>query len=322
MSEMPIRVFLKKMLPPSAYGQLRKLRGAPARIFQSAMDQCGYVVARKSDYYSPLPSRREMKSTMARWTRPSSLLGVEYDLAEMKSRLTNLICRYHAEFMDLLPYEQACELGFGLGYSRLDAQILYAMLRAKKPAQYLEIGSGLSTYYASLAARRNASENRPMRITCVEPHPFAALKTIPDITVIEREVQSVGLGTFTALGANDVLFIDSSHIVRLDGDVPFLLLEVLPALNAGPLIHIHDIPFPYHGPYPADYWVNQATWPVWWNESMLLQALLCGNRSFSIALSAPLLRYHDEPFLKQFIPNYQDIDEEPNAPSAIWLKKV
>jgi predicted O-methyltransferase YrrM len=322
MSEMPIRALLKKTLPPGAYGELRKIRGAPARIFQSAMDQCGYVVARKSDYYSPLPSRRAMQSTMARWTRPSSLLGVEYDLAEMKVKLKHLFCRYHAEFMDLLPYEQACGLGFGPGYTRLDAQILYAMLRAKKPAQYLEIGSGLSTYYASLAARRNASENRPMRITCVEPHPFAALKTIPDITLIEQEVQSVGLETFTALGADDVLFIDSSHIVRLDGDVPFLLLEVLPALRAGPLIHIHDIPFPYHGPYPADYWINQATWPVWWNESMLLHALLCGNRSFSIALSAPLLRYHDEPFLKQFIPNYQDIDEEPNASSAIWLKKV
>jgi predicted O-methyltransferase YrrM len=321
MSEMPIRAFLKKTLSPGAYGQLRTIRSAPARIFQSAMDQCGYVVARKSDY-SPLPSRREMQSAMARWTRPSSLLGVEYDLAEMKTKLTNLIRKYHAEFMDLLPYEQACGLGFGPCYTRLDAQILYAMLRAKKPARYVEIGSGLSTYYASLAARRNASENRPMQITCVEPYPFAALKTIPGITLIGQQVQSVGRETFAALGADDVLFIDSSHIVRLDGDVPFLFLEVLPALHAGPLIHIHDIPFPYHGPYPADYWIYQATWPVWWNESMLLHALLCGNKSFSVMMSAPLLRHHDEAFLKELIPDYQDVNEEPNTFSSIWLRKV
>ncbi len=157
--------------------------------------------------------------------------------------------------MELLPYEEALALGFGPGYTRLDALVLYAMLRAKKPARYVEVGSGLSTYYASLAGQKNASDDRPMQITCVEPYPFEALKMIAGITVLQREVQDMGLELFTELSDDDVLFIDSSHIVRLDGDVPFLFLEVLPALRTGPLIHIHDIPFPYHCPYPADYWI-------------------------------------------------------------------
>lgn len=204
------------------YGHLRDVKNSPARMFQWTMDACGFVVARKSDYYSPLPSRRRLTSTMTRWMKPSSLLGVAYDLAEMKVTLADLVCRYHEEFMGLLPYKEALALGFGPGFTRLDALVLYAMIRAKKPARYVEVGSGLSTYYASLAGQRNAREGRPMQITCVEPYPFEALKTIPGITVIQREVQNVKLELFAELGEDDVLFIDSSHIVRLDGDVPFL----------------------------------------------------------------------------------------------------
>jgi hypothetical protein len=291
-------------------------------MFQSTMDACGFVVARKSDYYSPLPSRRRLKSTMERWTKPSSLLGVKYDLAGMKVTLADLVGRYHAEFMELLPYEEALALGFCPGYTQLDAQVLYSMIRAKKPARYVEVGSGLSTYYANLAGQRNAAEGRPMQITCVEPYPFRALETIPGITLMQQEVQSVGLEVFASLGENDVLFIDSSHVVRLDGDVPFLFLEVLPALRTGPLIHIHHIPFPYHCPYPAEYWIYGKTWPMWWNESMLLHALLCGNKQFAVCLSTPLIRYHDEAFLKELIPQYQTIEEEPNTFSSIWLKRV
>jgi hypothetical protein len=291
-------------------------------MFQWTMDACGFVVARKSDCYSPLPSRRRLKSTMARWTKPSSLFGVAYDLAELKNMLTELVGSYREEFMELLPYEEALALGFGPGYTRLDALVLYAMLRARKPARYVEVGSGLSTYYASLAGQRNAGEGRPMQITCVEPYPFEALKTISGITILQHEVQDVEVELFTKLGENDVLFIDSSHIVRLDGGVPFLFLEVLPSLRAGPLVHIHDIPFPYHCPYPPDYWIYKGLWPMWWNESMLLHALLCGNRQFEVTLSAPLLRYHDEDFLRRLIPDYRDIRKEPNTFSSIWLQRV
>jgi predicted O-methyltransferase YrrM len=291
-------------------------------MFQWGMDACGFVVARKSDYYSPLPSRKRLKSTMGRWAKPSSLSGVAYDLVGMKVTLADLIGRYYNEFAELLPYEEALAQGFGPGYPRLDALVLYSMLRARKPARYVEVGSGLSTYYASLAGQKNALDGKPMQITCVEPYPFEALKTIRGITVLQREVQDVGLDLFTDLGEGDVLFIDSSHAVRLDGDVPFLFLEVLPALRTGPLIHIHDIPFPYHCPYPADYWIYKAVWPMWWNESMLLHALLCGNRQFAVTLSTPLIRFHDEAFLKQLIPGYRTVEEEPNTFSSIWLKKV
>jgi hypothetical protein len=109
--------------------------------------------------------------------------------------------------------------------------------------------------------------------------------------------------------------VTQSHVIRLDGDVPFLFLEVL---RAGPLVHIHDIPFPY----PAEYWIYKSVWPMWWNESMLLHALLCGNKQFAVTLSTPLIRFHDGAFLKQLIPDYKTVDEEPNTFSSIWLKRV
>ena len=316
-----LRSIVKKVVPSPVRERMRTLGKTSARGFQWSMDACGFVVARKSDYYSPLPSRRQLSETRARWERPSALTGISYDLATMKTTLAELIDTYSAEFLDLLPYERARELGFGPGYPRMDALVLYSMLRAKKPKQYLEVGSGLSTYYADLAGQRNASEGRPMQITCVEPYPFAALKKIPGIRLIQSEVQDVEVGLFTSLGEDDVLFIDSSHIVRLDGDVPFLFLEVLPALGAGPLVHIHDIPFPYHCPYPADLWIYKQVWPMWWNESMLLHALLVGNKKFEVLLSTPLLRYHDETFLRTTMPGYRGTKEEENTFSSIWLKK-
>jgi hypothetical protein len=322
MSTSAIREILKRLLPPSVYAGLRTAKNSPAVSFQWAMDKCGFVVARKRDFYSPLPSRAALAATRTRWTKPSPLTGVHFDLEQMKATLTVLVNTYDQEFSSLLPYEQAMKLGFGPGYTRLDARILYSMLREHKPPHYVEVGSGLSTYYANLAAHQNAAEGFPMRITCIEPHPFPALSTIQPVTLIQQQVQDVGLELFTSLGPRDVLFIDSSHIVRLDGDVPFLFLEVLPTLPPGPLIHIHDIPFPYHGPFPPDYWIYKAVWPMWWNESMLLHALLCNNSGLEIVLSTPLLRFHDEPFLQNLIPDYQTIEQEPNTFSSIWLKRV
>jgi len=248
--------------------------------------------------------------------------GIEYDLGAMKITFANLIGDYYREFEALGSFESASKMGFGPGYTRLDAIVLYAMIRMRQPAQYLEVGSGLSTYYANAAGQINAREGHPMQITCIEPYPFAALLKIPGISVKKMPVQDAKLDLFMALGENDVLFIDSSHIVRLDGDVPFLLLEVLPILRPGVLIHVHDIPFPYHGPYPPDYWIYKQTWPVWWNESMLLHALLCGNKQFSITLSAPLIRHQDESFLAELVPGYKTIKEEPNTFSSIWLQTM
>jgi hypothetical protein len=118
-----------------------------------------------------------------------ALHGIEYDVAQMKSELSDLLSGYLDEFCLIEPYPKLKEMGFGPGYTAVDALTLYLMVRQFKPKGYIEVGSGLSTFYCSLAAERNGKEGHPLEITCIEPHPFDKLRTIPGIQVLSQEVQ-------------------------------------------------------------------------------------------------------------------------------------
>jgi hypothetical protein len=290
--------------------------------FRQSLDAAGFQVARNDDYYSPLPSVAHLKANEARWNRPSSLRGIEYDLASMKQALVELLAGYLDEFLTYPPYAQIQKMGFGQGYTAVDALTLYMMIRHLKPRRYIEVGSGVSTYYCSLAAQRNESEGHPLQITCIEPYPFEKLATIPGIRLLAQKVEDVEISLFQELQENDVLFIDSSHILRVDGDVPFLYLEVLPGIHPGVVTHIHDIPYPFNSPYPPKRWIFQEGWPMFWNEPMVLQAFLAFNKNFKICLSTPLIRYFDEPFLQQTIPIYESVAQNPNTFSSIWLRRI
>jgi len=290
--------------------------------FRRSLEAAGFQVARDEDYYSPLPSVARLRADVARWNRPSALHGLDYDLAAMKSVLAELLASYLDEFLTYPPYAQVQKMGFGPGYTAVDALTLYVMIRHLKPQRYLEVGSGVSTYYCSLAAERNASEGHPLKMTCIEPYPFEKLSTIPGIRVLTQKVEDVDPSLFQQLQENDVLFIDSSHILRLDGDVPFLYLEVLPVLNIGVVTHIHDIPYPYNFPYPPELWIFGQDWPMFWNEPMVLQAFLAFNKNFKISLSTPLIRHFDEAFLKESIPIYESVGQTPNTFSSIWIKRI
>ena len=319
-----MKALARQVLPTFVWDRLKRAKAdvlSPANV-QSFLDRAGYVVARKDNYYSPLTSVADLKSTFSRWYRPSALKGVDYDLDGMKVALSDLLARYLPEFMAFPPYEELRQAGFGPGYTAVDALTLYMMIRHLKPARYIEVGSGLSTYYCSLAAARNASEGHPLAITCIEPYPFAKLYAIPGIDIIAKPVQDVEVSLFERLRSGDVLFIDSSHILRIDGDVPFLYLEVLPTIEAGVFVHIHDVPFPYNVPYPPDLWVFGQDWPMLWNEAMIVQAFLAMNKDFRITMSTPLLRYFDEGFMRRSIPFYQSIDQNPNTFSSLWLQRV
>jgi hypothetical protein len=113
-------------------------------------------------------------------------------------------------------------------------------------------------------------------------------------------------------------------MVKIDGDVPYLYLEVIPRLKNGVIIHIHDIHFPYNVPYPPQYYVFGKKRPVFWNEAMLLQAFLCFNDAYKIIMSISLMQYFDEQFLRDHIPNYEPISLERTAThsGSIWIEKV
>ncbi|MBA2334162.1 MAG: class I SAM-dependent methyltransferase [Pyrinomonadaceae bacterium] len=291
-------------------------------VLSKTLGLIGYNISRQKDYYSPLPTASHLKKNIGRWYRPSELSGVKYDLVEMKELLTTLLSRYLDEFLEIPPYRELQDQGFGLGYTPVDALTLFLMIRHIKPARYIEVGSGLSTYYCSLAAKKNAEEGFPVKITCIEPYPFEKLYSITGIEILAKEVQNVEPAFFDQLQENDVFFIDSSHSLRVDSDVAYLYLEILPKLKNGVFIHVHDISFPYNIPYPPEFWILDKAEPMFWNEAMVLQALLSGNDSFEMLLSTPLIRFFEEDFLQKNIPIYETVEQNPNAFSSMWLKRT
>jgi hypothetical protein len=317
---------LKALIPEPVLRRLSFARRETVKSLRRFVELLGYTVARRKDFYSPLPVESELAARKGRWNRPSALSGVDVDLGLWKRRLEGYIDRWADEFRKLPPYIENAEAGFGPGYNEIDALLLYSVLRERRPARYLEVGSGLSTLYASFAAAVNAGEGSPMLITCVEPDPYPGLLGMKDIEILEKEVQDIPLDRLVELEERDVLFIDSSHVVKIDGDVPYLILEVLPRIPAGVAVHIHDIPFPYNTPFPAGHWVlgkerYSPGWPMFWTEAMMLQAFLAFNERFEILLSLPLLRFHDEDFLRKTLPRYRSVEEEPNTFSSIWLER-
>ncbi|MDN5894337.1 MAG: class I SAM-dependent methyltransferase [Nocardioides sp.] len=283
----------------------------------------GYNIVKRADYYSTLPVLAEIEKTRARWDRPSPLAGLDLDVPGMRKRLGVLADGWEAEFLDVTgDYLANTRRGFGPGYPAFDARTLYYMLREHKPARYLEVGSGLSTYYASLAAARNVADGSPLSIACIEPYPFDALRTLPDFALVEGFVQDVPLARFEELESGDVLFIDSSHALKVDSDVAYLFLEVLPRLAPGVLVHIHDVHFPWNTPFPAETWLFGERWPVFWNEAMVVQTFLAFNDSFEVLLSTPLVRHDDEDFLVSRFRDYTPLAQDPNPASSLWLRRA
>ena len=80
-------------------------------------------------------------------------------------------------------------------------------------------------------------------------------------------------------------FLDSSHIIRPDGDVVKFYLEILPNLKSGVIIHIHDIFTPKN--YLANWTFDKVRL---WNEQYLLEGILANSKRYEILLSLNYLK--------------------------------
>jgi predicted O-methyltransferase YrrM len=293
------------------------------RALVGTLNRMGWVVAPTSDYYHALRPVAELERHASRWHRPSRMTGVSFDLPAMMAELEAMAAAYLPEYSQLPSYEAIKRQRRGPGFTTVDATVLYMMLRRHRPARYLEVGSGLSTWYASLAAARNAAEGRPMAMMVVDPFVSAATRAIPGLETHAREAQDLPADWYTGrLEAGDVLFIDSTHVVRIDGEVPHLVLEVLPALAPGVLVHIHDVHFPYNVPADPAAYVSNRRWPMLFTEAMLVQAWLCHNPRVEIVLSTPLLRPHHEDFLQRLLPGYRPLEAEDfdTHHGSLWVR--
>lgn len=201
---------------------------------------------------------------------------------------------------------------FGSG----DAELYYSIIRHYKPSKILEIGSGFSTLIALEAIEKTKEENPPYacEVTCIEPYEMPFLESL-NIKLLRQPVELVDKKTFSTLQQGDILFIDSSHVIRPGGDVTFLILETLSELNLGVLIHFHDIFIPHH--YPREWLKDEYRL---WNEQYLLEAFLLHNDSFEIAFSLSYMRSHYPLAIEEKFPILKM--EPDRLPGSIWLRKI
>jgi predicted O-methyltransferase YrrM len=193
-------------------------------------------------------------------------------------------------------------------YLAADAAVYRAMLRHLRPSRVLEVGSGYSTAIALDTANSHLSG---LKLRCVEPHPDRLLDLLERGDRVELDrcfIQDLPLEEYDTLRDGDVLFIDSTHVVKPGSDVIWLFLRVLPRLSPGVVVHVHDIFWPFE--YPPEWLAEQRNW----TESYLLHAFLAGNRSWEILLfSSWLWRHRTELVPKRL---------SAGAPGSIWLRKV
>ena len=172
-------------------------------------------------------------------------------------------------------------------FSPGDSEYLYNLIRLFKPTEIIEVGCGSSTLMALNALKENKETDSAYECEhiCIEPYEHAWLKEC-NVKVVRSLVENVDKDLFRSLNKNDILFIDSSHIIRPQGDVLFEYLEILPILKPGVLVHIHDIFTPKDY---LDTWVKNATL---WNEQYLLEAFLSCNKEFEIIGATNFLTNH------------------------------
>ncbi|HEY2325115.1 MAG TPA: class I SAM-dependent methyltransferase [Thermoanaerobaculia bacterium] len=240
-------------------------------------------------FYHPLPDTSQLPDSI--WQRESELVGIDMNDDEQLRLLREVFPQFRNEYeaFPTSPCEDPADFYLGNGlFDGTDALVLYCMLRYLQPRRVVEVGSGYSTRVAAQAALANGSTE----IVCVEPFPDAGLQAgFPGLTtLVPSRVEDLSFDLFTDLRANDVLFIDSSHVARIGGDVTFLFLEVLPRLQPGVVVQVHDIFLPRE--YRRD-WVVDAL--RFWNEQYVLQAFLAFNSAFRVLLanSYLLARYPD-----------------------------
>jgi len=280
-------------------------------------DAIGYELVRKH-YYSPIPDLRALNRDV--FTRKSALAGVSIDPADGLAFLQRELAPFLNEYRPPVvassdPRRYYLDNGF---YGTVDAEVLYAMVRRFRPNRVLELGSGLSTLVIADARARNHQEETAGHVVC-DPYPRAELVSALAQVAELRATSAVDLPEteFAQLRSGDLLFVDTTHTVKIGGDVNRILLDIVPTLAPGVLIHIHDIYLPWE--YPREFLVERR---FFWAEQYLLQAFLAFNDQFETLIGTHALarRYPTE--ISSLVPSFEPVNRSTTPPSAFWMRRT
>jgi hypothetical protein len=265
-------------------------------------------------FYSPIPGRDDREKIAAKQDHfPVSIPAVNLNTEAQIELLERIACWYpKLPFSDNLDGKNRyCYLN--PTYSYADAIFYSCMLLDLRPGRVIEVGSGWSS--ALLLDVNDTFFGGSVDITFVEPYPEALLQVTRPGDLGSRlqnhPLQSTPLEMFDALEAGDILFIDSTHVVRAGSDVNFLFFEVLPRLQPGVHIHLHDVFYPFE--YPAEWLLEGRSW----NEDYFLRAFLQYNTAFEIALFGTYIQHLLPEFFAERMPKCAL-----NQGGSIWLRRV
>tara|TARA_R110000823_G_scaffold4223_14_gene16027 strand:+ start:9553 stop:10404 length:852 start_codon:yes stop_codon:yes gene_type:complete len=271
-------------------------------------------------FYSVLP---DVENEELNWE--PKYLGLDYN-DENHLNILNELEQYLTEFdkafgiegnVEELKSQHKYSLNNG-AFAMLDGRMLHYYLQKNKPRKYIEVGSGSSTL---LALNTKEMFDLNLEITCIEPYPSPHLLSLQKegrINLIIKKIQDVDLSIFESLNKNDILFIDSSHVVKVNSDVLYEFRDVLPVLKSGVKVHFHDIFLPYD--YPPE-WLHKGRF---WNEHYFLFTFLQFNEKFKIDFSCQYARYkYKEKLTYLQRHTYENINRTkaiPMSGGSIWLK--
>lgn len=272
-------------------------------------ERAGFQVFPKV-FYSPLPDPDAVDIAKLREKR--NLPGVQIDVPKALI-LAEELARYGAE-LDQFFRQPDGSITWSHTYPSFDTATLYAMLRHLKPRRYIEVGCGYSSRVSSAALSRNRDEGVPCDILYIESFPsaqFLELKLPGEF--LQKKIETVPLETFARLREGDVLFIDTSHVLKVQNDVEYEYVHILPSLARGVLVHVHDIMTPYD--YPEEWLVGCGPNRGGNNEQYALECLMSGGRDWEVILPVHLLWREHRAALEKLLPNASD------RPAAFWIRK-
>lgn len=268
-------------------------------------------------YHSPVVDPDSLGDYVKIRSNPgaSGFDGINIDIDEMKAFWdTSKALISSAPFPEIKDDKYRFSF-YGAPFPYGDALALHAIMGYCKPKRIVEIGSGFST--ACMLDSADIHHLSDLHITCIEPYPdrLNSLLLPADkakITLLQKPVQHVPVADIVGrLEANDILFIDSTHVLKTGSDVHYEIFEVLPAVRPGVMIHIHDCPYPFEYGQP---WIDKN---YSWNEVYAVRAFLMYNMKFKIVFWGGLLKAL---FTEEVIKEGGRFSI--NAGTSLWLSRV
>lgn len=266
-------------------------------------------------YYSPLPESETIEQ-LQKVNQSKTICGIDLNEEEQVGLLKSF-----SKFYSQLPWndENKCNnnMRYFLNnpfYSYGDGIILYSFINYYKPNRIIEIGSGYSS--AAILDTCEMFLKNKTKITFIEPYPNLLLDVLlekdnHEELLVNKKVEDVNISLFKELQENDILFVDSSHVVKFSSDVLFILTEVLPVLKCGVIIHFHDIFWPFE--YPLA-WLKEGRA---WNEAYFLRSFLMYNDHFKIIYFNDFIGKKYKNLLETYMPLCLK-----NHGCGFWIMKV